>query len=98
MEPVASASPLVLRGPANVEFSDDRETTSPLTRCQLASQRTAAWLLNHQQEDGHWVAELEGDTILESEFILLLAFLGRNDSEIAHKAARYLLSKQLPCG
>ena len=27
--------------------------------------------------DGHWVGELEGDTILESEYILLLAFLGR---------------------
>ncbi|HTM54191.1 MAG TPA: prenyltransferase/squalene oxidase repeat-containing protein [Pirellulales bacterium] len=98
MEPVATASPPLLRGPANVEFSDSGETSSLVARCQLASERTAAWLLQHQQADGHWVAELEGDTILESEFILLLAFLGRNDSQIAHKAARYLLSKQLPCG
>ena len=30
-----------------------------------------------QRADGHWVGELQGDTILESEFILLLAFLGR---------------------
>ena len=32
--------------------------------------RTA--LLSQQREDGHWVGELEGDTILESEFVLLL--------------------------
>src|SRR5437660_264691 len=25
------------------------------------------WLLDRQEADGHWVAELEGDTILESE-------------------------------
>ena len=39
--------------------------------------KTRKWLLNRQHADGYWVAELEGDTILESETILLLAFLGR---------------------
>jgi squalene-hopene/tetraprenyl-beta-curcumene cyclase len=56
------------------------------------------WLLAAQHPDGYWVGELEGDTILESEFILLLAHLGRHNSSEAHKAARYLVEKQLPDG
>ncbi len=60
--------------------------------------RTRRWLLDRQHPDGHWVAELEGDTILESEYILLLAFLGQHTGEVARKAARYILSKQLPDG
>ena len=55
-------------------------------------------LLRAQRQDGHWCGELEGDTILESEFILLLAFLEQEDSAVAPRAARYILSKQLPSG
>jgi squalene-hopene/tetraprenyl-beta-curcumene cyclase len=51
-------------------------------------------LLSLQKEDGHWVGELEGDTILESEYILLQAFLGREESITCRKAARYLLKQQ----
>lgn len=56
------------------------------------------WLVAAQQPDGHWVGELEGDTILESEYILLLAHLGRHETSTARKAARYILEKQLPEG
>src|SRR5205085_10308356 len=55
-------------------------------------------LLARQQEDGHWVGELQGDTILESEWILLLTFLGREDDPRVRKAANYLLGQQLPDG
>jgi squalene-hopene/tetraprenyl-beta-curcumene cyclase len=55
-------------------------------------------LLARQRPDGHWVGELEGDTILESEFILLLAFLGKTDDPRIRPAANYLLEKQLPGG
>src|SRR6185295_7986865 len=41
-----------------------------------------------------WVAELEGDTILESEFLLLLAYLGEEHTPLAKKCGRYLLEKQ----
>jgi squalene-hopene/tetraprenyl-beta-curcumene cyclase len=47
-----------------------------------------------QRPDGHWVGELQGDTILESEFLLLMAFLGREDEPRFQKAARYLLENQ----
>ncbi|MCI0381404.1 MAG: hypothetical protein L0215_27785, partial [Gemmataceae bacterium] len=46
-----------------------------------------------QKPDGHWCAELQGDTILESEYILLMAFLGREQQERVRKAARYILTQ-----
>ena len=63
-----------------------------------AIERTRAYLLGEQHGDGYWVGELEGDTILESEYILLLAYLGRENSDVAKKAANYLLKEQLPNG
>ena len=63
-----------------------------------AIDRAAEWLVAAQDPEGYWCGELEGDTILESEYVLLLAWLGRHDSLEAHKAARYILSKQLPDG
>jgi squalene-hopene/tetraprenyl-beta-curcumene cyclase len=63
-----------------------------------AIRRTRQWLLDQQADNGSWCAELEGDTILESETILMLAFLGRENSLLALRAAAHLLSKQLPEG
>jgi squalene-hopene/tetraprenyl-beta-curcumene cyclase len=60
--------------------------------------RTRQWLLEQQRADGCWCAELEGDTILESETILLWAFLGQEDMPLARRAAAYLVEKQLPSG
>ncbi len=73
-----------------------REET--LLTARRAITLTRQWLLRQQHDDGHWVAELEGDTILESEFILLLTFLGEEHSEMARRAANYLLQKQMPEG
>ena len=50
------------------------------------------------EEDGHWCGELEGDTILESEYILTLYFLGRAEEDRVRKAANYLRNKALPGG
>src|SRR3954469_17727354 len=66
----------------------------PAAPLRRAIARSRQWVLGEQADDGSWCAELEGDTILESEYVLLLAFLGKHDSEIALKCAKYVLGKQ----
>jgi squalene-hopene/tetraprenyl-beta-curcumene cyclase len=60
--------------------------------------RAARRLLARQAPDGHWVGELQGDTILESEWVLLMAFLGREGDERVRRAGRYILDQQQPGG
>ena len=80
-------------------------TSSPALRfdrahgiVELAVDNARGCLLNLQKEDGHWAAELQGDTILESEFILLMAFLGREREDRIRKAARYIVTQERPDG
>jgi len=56
------------------------------------------WLLDRQATDGHWCAELEGDTILESEYLIYLHFIGKLDARKLTKCANYIRSKLLPTG
>lgn len=56
------------------------------------------YLLKIQHPDGHWCGELEGDTILESEYILTMHFIGRSGEERVRKAATYIRRKQLAGG
>lgn len=65
---------------------------------EQAIARTSAWLLDHQAADGHWRAPLEGDTILESEYLLLLAWAGRLDDPRVRGAANRILAEQRPDG
>ena len=51
-------------------------------------------LLGQRRDDGHWCAELEGDSILESEYVLLLHFLGRGDDPRAAACCERLRSQQ----
>ncbi len=51
-------------------------------------------LFQQQEPDGHWCAELEGDTILESEYVMLMHYIGRTDDPKVRKAANYLRMKQ----
>src|SRR5262249_7669254 len=57
-------------------------------------ERARRRLLALQKPDGHWRGELQGDTILESEYVLLMAFLGREDDDVCRKAANYVLAQQ----
>jgi squalene-hopene/tetraprenyl-beta-curcumene cyclase len=56
------------------------------------------WLLDRQAADGHWCAELEGDTILESEYLLYLNFIDELDDVTLRKTANYIRSRVLPKG
>jgi squalene-hopene/tetraprenyl-beta-curcumene cyclase len=59
---------------------------------------TASWLVERQAADGHWRGPLEGDTILESEYILILAWAGRLDRPEVRGAVQRILQEQLPAG
>jgi squalene-hopene/tetraprenyl-beta-curcumene cyclase len=85
--------PLAAREPAALP-AKDAATLSPVQ----AIGRTSAWLEHQQFPDGHWRGPLEGDTILESEYILLLAWADRLVGPNAEAAARRILAEQLPAG
>jgi squalene-hopene/tetraprenyl-beta-curcumene cyclase len=75
-----------------------RQDAAHLSPLRAGIDRARACLLGLQAADGHWCGELQGDTILESEYILLLAFLGRERDPRVAKLARYLLRQQVPEG
>ena len=68
---------------------------SPVDAAIAAAQHR---LLSSQAEDGHWCGELEGDTILESEYVLVMHAIGRADRPRVAKAVEYIRRKQLPEG
>src|SRR3954462_3952430 len=52
------------------------------------------FLFSTQHEDGYWCGELEADTTLESDYILLHTLLGTVDEKRNAKAAREILRHQ----
>src|SRR6202034_3234163 len=65
---------------------------------ESALERTSNWLLARQSDEGYWVGELEGDTILESEYVLLMAFLGLEADPVCVRCAHYIQDHQLEDG
>ncbi|MCZ6580266.1 MAG: squalene--hopene cyclase, partial [Nitrospirae bacterium] len=64
-----------------------------------ALHRSETWGLGHQDsEKGYWVYELEADTTLTSEYLMLRRFLGLVDADREEKAVRYLQQTQLVDG
>src|SRR5262245_21449496 len=79
------------------------ESDSAPSQARRASVRNAVeaaqrYLLSIQHQDGHWCGELEGDTILESEYILTMYLIGRGSTEKVRKAANYIRRQALPDG
>jgi squalene-hopene/tetraprenyl-beta-curcumene cyclase len=82
-----STLPLMLELPA--EASD---------RLELAWQKSRDALLRLQHPSGYWVGELQGDSILESEYILLKFILEQESDPDLPKIANYLRNLQNPEG
>jgi len=61
---------------------------------QPARERLRDWLLAQQHPDGYWVAELQGDTILETEYAIFLHYMGWGDAETYRLLANYVLTQQ----
>ncbi|WP_435010682.1 squalene--hopene cyclase [Tundrisphaera lichenicola] len=79
-------------------YSTPRWATSPhsisMTGHERAMAATRDWLVEAQDPEGFWIGELEGDTILESEYVLLMAYLGRIDDPACVKMGRTILEEQ----
>ena len=66
----------------------------------LASRVAAAvdgarkFLFSQQHEDGYWCGELEADTTLESDYILLHTLLGTGNQERFQKCCNWILRHQ----
>src|SRR5438876_5151781 len=65
-----------------------------VSRVREAMKATCDYLFSVQHEDGFWCGELEADTTLESDYILLHTLLGTGRAERMSKAARYVLKNQ----
>jgi len=101
IEPLSPPSlRLVSDKPAIAEPPSRRPTAQggQLDAVEDAVRRSQAWFLSRQHAEGHWVAELEADTTLTSEYLMLRRLLDRVDPERERKAVRYLRAAQLPDG
>ena len=84
----------------NTLFALKQETPYPATTDQLSRTIAASGsaLLQHQDETGFWVFELEADTTIPAEYLFLQYFMGTVDHEREARLADYILSRQLPDG
>src|SRR5579862_4138135 len=75
------------------------ETPAPdLAAVESAIAASREWLIDRQNPEGWWCAELEADTTLESYFILFKTLFGHRDDPKIPKLARVLRQEMLPTG
>ena len=55
-------------------------------------------LLKRQGDNGYWCANLLADTTLNSDYVMLLNFLGHPDIEKIKKLSNFIIREQLPDG
>ena len=70
--------------------------TEPNALHELVTARAVEALIALQNSDGHWVGELEGDTILSSEYVLAHYFMGwaERDAEELERCLTFLRRQQ----
>jgi squalene-hopene/tetraprenyl-beta-curcumene cyclase len=86
-----ASSPLRASAPPQLRFGKIDDLASRVSAA-LDGARKRLFALQH--EEGYWCGELEADTTLESDYILLHALLGTGNAERFEKAARYILDHQ----
>ena len=74
------------------------EESRTVQRVEEAIGRAQEHLLSLQHPEGYWLGELEADSTLTSEYIMLRHFLRRVDRDRERKVANYLKARQLPDG
>src|SRR5260370_40901929 len=64
------------------------------SRVAVAVDAARKYLFSQQHEEGYWGGELQADTTLESDYILVHTLLGTGSQEGFDKAAGYILKHQ----
>src|ERR1700740_2977143 len=65
-----------------------------ISRVSAAMSAARQLLFSAQHEEGYWCGELEADTTLESDYILLHTLLGTGDPERFQRAANWIVRHQ----
>jgi squalene-hopene/tetraprenyl-beta-curcumene cyclase len=86
-----SSSPLASPSAPKLRFGKIEDFTS---RIAAAINGARHYLFSQQHEDGYWCGELEADTTLESDYILLHTLLGTSTQQRFEKCANYILRHQ----
>ncbi len=96
----ASVETLASPIPVGESVKDTTSTVSSalLRRAFTQLHRSVNTLLNEQRPEGYWCAELQGDSILESEYILLKWIIEQENDPRLPLIANYLRSLQTPEG
>ena len=97
---IASNTPDVEREREVIQArSDDPSAVGHMEAVEEALSRSTGWLLEQQHpEEGYWVQELEADTTLTSEYIMLRRYIDAVDKEREARMVRYLQRTQLEDG
>ena len=53
-------------------------------------------LVKDQKKDGHWVYELEADTTIPAEYIMMNRFLGIRENYLEKRLGKYIKKEQNP--
>lgn len=61
---------------------------------ELTLQRAVQYALDLQDKEGYWVAPLDSNSTMEAEYILMLHFLGIDDSKKQRQVVNHILSQQ----
>src|SRR5262245_64550922 len=93
-----SAPPIVPRHPCYTTGSRAQRPMVDTNRVDGALRRSQDHLLRLQAPAGFWVGELEADTTITSEYLLLRHLLGSVNRDLERKALAYLRSRQAPDG
>src|SRR5258705_2952352 len=92
---------VLVSGDARHPFLPESGVTPPTivhSEVDTAIERAQSALLAAQAPDGHWVGELEADSTITSEYLLLCHMLDRVDRDREAKMVKYLRERQLPDG
>lgn len=94
MDDVTASRSALVASPASAREDEQDARPALLERAGGTLKRAVDHLLSLQKEDGHWCAELEGDSILQSEYILMKWILGHEDDQRLPRIANYLRAQQ----